>query len=284
MSSFRNAINRKPHRERSQPASRAKLGLLEHHKDYKLRAKDYHRKNDTIQQLREKAALRNPDEYYTRMHREQTVNGQHVAKRAGADERANRSFASLQKMKQQDAVYLTMQQQQENKVLEKFKQSMPLLAVKQSATFQSHASDDDEDDYKDNNQQNDKKNKHVVFCDSNDQAQTIIQNADATSSKSSKRKRSKKSQSMILNKSLQTATPGQVQSNERRIEKQQRATLSQLKERQQRKVAIDELASRVQKQRLLMTKGKRMKREFKDAFGDVDESKTIFKWKQQRKK
>lgn len=281
MSSFRNAINRKPHRERSQPAARAKLGLLEHHKDYKLRAQDYHRKADTLQQLREKAALRNPDEFYTRMHREKTVNGQHVALRAGAEQRANRSAASLARMKQQDAAYLVLQQQQESKAMQKLKDAMPLLAVRAPAAA-SNASDDDddfEDDHKTNSQQsNTPPNRHVVFDDATQKAQCVASN---TASASSKRKRST---AQILNKSLQTATPGQLRSNEQRIERHQKATLSELKERQQRKNAIDDLASRVQKQRHLMTKGKRTKREFKDAFGDVDESKTIFKWKQQRKK
>ena len=34
MSSLRNAVKRVEHKERAQPASRKKLGLLEKHKDY----------------------------------------------------------------------------------------------------------------------------------------------------------------------------------------------------------------------------------------------------------
>lgn len=34
MSSLRNAVKRVEHKERAQPASRRKLGLLEKHKDY----------------------------------------------------------------------------------------------------------------------------------------------------------------------------------------------------------------------------------------------------------
>ena len=55
---------KKQHRERGAPAARAKLGLLEKHKDYVKRAKDFHAKEDRIKRLREKAALRNKDEFY----------------------------------------------------------------------------------------------------------------------------------------------------------------------------------------------------------------------------
>ncbi|KAH7313609.1 cgi-94 protein [Stachybotrys elegans] len=64
MSSMRNAIQRRPHRERAQPLERKRLGLLEKHKDYSLRAKDFNKKKATLKSLREKAADRNEDEFY----------------------------------------------------------------------------------------------------------------------------------------------------------------------------------------------------------------------------
>ncbi|KAI5459195.1 small-subunit processome [Mariannaea sp. PMI_226] len=64
MSSMRNAVARRPHRERAQPLERRRLGLLEKHKDYSLRAKDYNKKKQHIKNLREKAADRNEDEFY----------------------------------------------------------------------------------------------------------------------------------------------------------------------------------------------------------------------------
>ena len=61
---FKKALRTREHRERAQPAARAKLGLLEKHKDYVLRARDFHRKQDALKALRIRAANRNPDEFH----------------------------------------------------------------------------------------------------------------------------------------------------------------------------------------------------------------------------
>lgn len=67
MSSLKGIVKTRTYRERSQPAARAKLGLLEKHKDYKLRANDFHKKQDALNVLKEKAAFKNPDEFYYKM-------------------------------------------------------------------------------------------------------------------------------------------------------------------------------------------------------------------------
>ena len=65
--SLRNVVKRKTHKERSQPKARKNFGLLEKKKDYKLRAQDYHKKEDRLKKLRLQASLRNPDEFYFKM-------------------------------------------------------------------------------------------------------------------------------------------------------------------------------------------------------------------------
>ena len=61
------SIFRGKKKERSQPARRQKLGLLEKHKDYVVRARNFHAKEDRIKALQAKAEMRNPDEFYFKM-------------------------------------------------------------------------------------------------------------------------------------------------------------------------------------------------------------------------
>ncbi|KAF9729017.1 hypothetical protein PMIN06_005478 [Paraphaeosphaeria minitans] len=63
MSSMRNAVQRRNHKERAQPEERKKWGLLEKRKDYKLRAHDHKAKQARLKTLKEKASERNPDEF-----------------------------------------------------------------------------------------------------------------------------------------------------------------------------------------------------------------------------
>ncbi|KIW94285.1 uncharacterized protein Z519_05601 [Cladophialophora bantiana CBS 173.52] len=84
MSSLRNAVSRRPHKERSQPASREKWGLLEKHKDYSLRAQDYNLKKKKLSQLSQKAKERNPDEFAFGMISQGRAGlGKHKSKQSG---------------------------------------------------------------------------------------------------------------------------------------------------------------------------------------------------------
>jgi len=69
---LRNSLHRRNHKERSQLAHRQRLGVLEKHKDYVLRARDYHSKRDRLKRLAQKAADRNKDEFYFSMNRQRT--------------------------------------------------------------------------------------------------------------------------------------------------------------------------------------------------------------------
>ncbi|MCO5576369.1 hypothetical protein L7F22_030179 [Adiantum nelumboides] len=123
MSSLRNAVRRRAHKERSQPSNRQNYGLLEKHKDYVLRARDFHRKEDAIKKLKEKAAARNPDEFYFKMINTKTVDGVHrqqtVAKQYTHDE--------LLLMKTQDIGYVLSKAQSEHKKVERLQAALHSL-------------------------------------------------------------------------------------------------------------------------------------------------------------
>ncbi|CAM6102095.1 unnamed protein product [Calypogeia fissa] len=116
MSSLRNAVKRRTHKERSQPSDRNRLGLLEKHKDYVLRAKDFHKKEKSIQVLREKAAFKNPDEFYYKMINSKLVDGVHRPK-AGKEY----SQEEILLMKTQDIRYVLNKAQSEQKKVERLK-------------------------------------------------------------------------------------------------------------------------------------------------------------------
>ncbi|XP_027175791.1 probable U3 small nucleolar RNA-associated protein 11 [Coffea eugenioides] len=115
MSSLRNALPRRAHKERAQPEVRKKFGLLEKHKDYVVRAKAYHKKEQALQKLKEKAAFRNPDEFYFKMVKTRTVGGVHRT-----ESEANKyTLEELLLMKTQDMGYIMQKIQSEKKKIEK---------------------------------------------------------------------------------------------------------------------------------------------------------------------
>ncbi|KAL5036914.1 hypothetical protein RTP6_004427 [Batrachochytrium dendrobatidis] len=104
MSSIRKAAPRRTHRERAQPSARSNLGLLEKHKDYVKRAKDFHKKEKALKILKEKATFRNPDEFYFGMVNAKTNKGVHTLQRT---ETFDHELKSL--MKTQDQNYINYQ-------------------------------------------------------------------------------------------------------------------------------------------------------------------------------
>ncbi|XP_056142728.1 probable U3 small nucleolar RNA-associated protein 11 [Lampris incognitus] len=150
MSSFRKALKskQKNHQERSQPAFRKNLGLLEKKKDYKLRADDYHKKQNTLSALRKKALDKNPDEFYFKMINSQLQDSVHVAKKAKED--VEMTDEQKKVMRTQDIKYVEMKRVAEAKKIERLKAELHLLDA-------------------DGKQ----KNKHTFFVDSKKEVQSF---------------------------------------------------------------------------------------------------------------
>ena len=124
--SLRNAIKRKTHKERSQPAARTKYGLLEKKKDYLLRARDFHKKEDAVNKLKRKAAERNPDEFYFAMENKRTKEGVHEERTTVQNKYTEEE---LKLMKTQDVKYVSMKAQQELEKVRKQKEALHCLGA-----------------------------------------------------------------------------------------------------------------------------------------------------------
>ncbi|OWY51991.1 U3 small nucleolar RNA-associated protein 11 [Alternaria alternata] len=121
MSSMRNAVQRRNHKERAQPVEREKWGLLEKRKDYKLRAADHKQKKAKLKVLSEKARDRNPDEFSFKMMSSQVdKSGKRVA------DRGNKALSMevVKLLKTQDAGYIRTMLQQTRKEREEVEQRL----------------------------------------------------------------------------------------------------------------------------------------------------------------
>ncbi|KAL9934521.1 hypothetical protein V8E36_006296 [Tilletia maclaganii] len=118
---LRNVIQRRNHKERSQPSHRKKLGLLEKHKDYIQRARDHHEKRDRLKRLREKAEMRNKDEFYFGMISSKTKDGVHVQERGAAVLDNDTALV----LKTQDAGYLRNKIKDERKQIDTLVKEIP---------------------------------------------------------------------------------------------------------------------------------------------------------------
>ncbi|KAF8445738.1 small-subunit processome [Boletus edulis BED1] len=180
-SSLRNSLHRRNHKERSQLAHRAKYGVLEKHKDYVLRARDYHAKQDRIHRLKQKAANRNKDEFYFAMKKERTVEGVHVQHRGNT----TMPMDMVKLLKSQDEGYIRTIKAVGLKKIDKIKRQLTDLADLVSG----NAAEDSEDDLADaeletlraagviarNRKQTRAPSKHIVFAGDAAEAQRYLE-------------------------------------------------------------------------------------------------------------
>ncbi|KAL8702368.1 MAG: hypothetical protein Q9224_000015 [Gallowayella concinna] len=156
MSSMRNAVQRRNHKERSQPTQREKWGILEKHKDYSLRAKDYNEKKKRLKILREKAAERNPDEFsYGMLSSKTDKHGRKIQDRGNS----SLSLDAVKLLKTQDAGYIRTVIQQTRKMREKLEQGY-LLVNGESVKILG-------------NEGRAKAGKHLVFADSRKEQESL---------------------------------------------------------------------------------------------------------------
>jgi len=121
MSSLRNAVSRRPHKERAQPSQRAKWGLLEKHKDYSLRARDFHQKKAKLNILQQKTRERHPDEFSFGMLSQAGGQGKHGQRKSSENALSHEAVSLL---KTQDAGYLRNAAQRTRKELDRVQEEV----------------------------------------------------------------------------------------------------------------------------------------------------------------
>lgn len=138
---MRNAVKRVTHKERAQPASRKKFGLLEKHKDYVERAKDYKNKQNHLTKLRRKALDRNPDEFYFQMNTSQVVKGIHKSTK---NPNAKLDNSVISTLKTQDLGYITAKKSADDSKIRKLKENLHLIGEQKVKSHKIFVSSEEE--------------------------------------------------------------------------------------------------------------------------------------------
>lgn len=121
-SSLRNAVKRVTHKERSQPSWRKNAGFLEKHKDYIVRAKDYHNKQDHLKKLKTKASEKNADEFYFKMNKSSVIGGVHKIQ-----ENSSLDMDTVKLLKTQDMGYIVHKKCIDERKVEKLKKNLHFI-------------------------------------------------------------------------------------------------------------------------------------------------------------
>ncbi|KAG0789937.1 hypothetical protein G6F57_005601 [Rhizopus arrhizus] len=256
MPSLRNVVQRRNHKERAQIGSRAKYGLLEKKKDYLLRAKDYHSKQNRLKALKEKALFRNPDEFYFKMINNQTKDGVHIQKR-------NEELPSdmIQLMKSQDKEYIKYHRNVSKKKMEKLQASL-------------HFIDDggEEEEEKPKN----KKSKHIVFVDSEKEAKQFspVKHLDTLPELVNRKFNRPRIETLKEAAIMATHTGKEL----KEIKKERELKFRELASRMKREEDLKRAEQELDLQRAMRQKGR------KKIVGKDKHGLNVYRWKQERKK
>ncbi|CAG8978406.1 hypothetical protein HYALB_00011104 [Hymenoscyphus albidus] len=175
MSSMRNAIQRRNHRERGQPEERKKLGLLEKHKDYSLRAADHNLKKRKLKALKQKVLEKNPDEFYFGMLSRKgpaTMGKNRTGTVSGDRGNEAMSVETVRLLKTQDVGYVRTARNTAAKEVKAIEEKIALM----DATSRDEMDMDDEDE--EDEERFTPRGKKTVFVDGGEEMELRIQEAE----------------------------------------------------------------------------------------------------------
>lgn len=221
----------------------------------RCRARDYNKKKKRIQALQEKAAFRNPDEFYMKMQNMQTKRGVHT--NVGED---SIDADTLKLFKTQDLSYITLKKQSEQTRIERLKNSLHCVSALAAAP---------------------KQNAHTIFVDSDEDLEDFDPSAhfgtapELVGRTHNRLRMDQLAQGASGEKEARELPKKLRQKSERKKEEQYR----ELAERLERHTKLQTAGALLQTERNLQGKGKRRK---------VSESKdgrpAQYVWKQERKR
>ncbi|KAF9897764.1 UTP11-like, U3 small nucleolar ribonucleoprotein [Lobosporangium transversale] len=272
MSSLRNAVHRRNHKERAQPLARQKYGLLEKKKDYVARARDYHSKQDRLKAMREKAAFRNPDEFYFKMINTRTKEGVHITER---NQKFSHDFLKL--LSTQDLNYVTQQRDIGRKRIERMQQSMVLLDDVGDAP--GEFGDDDEEPSGSLNSGSSsiqKPKNHIVFVDNEDEVKSFDPAKHFDTAPELVHRKFNRPRTEQLKKQL--IAPHVNKAEVKATAKERQQAMKELISRMEREETMSKLEQEMTLRKNLMLKGRRQK------IGVDKDGLAKYKWKADRKK
>ncbi|KAG2530107.1 hypothetical protein JM18_002518 [Phytophthora kernoviae] len=250
MSSLRNVVKRREHKERGQLRERRKLGLLEKHKDYVKRAKDYNQKQKHLRNLQLKASMRNPDEFYYKMIHGKTEGGVHISTHNHAKQL---NAEALRTLKTQDLAYLHMKRAVDLRKAEKLNRGLHFIDTP-------------------------KNNKHTVFVDEDDDVNKfdVAEHFD-TAPELADRAFNRLRKADLETMELPDLAADPKQKYKMQVEKD--AMYRELRDRLERAKKIGRMSAKLDLERKVQAKGKKMK-----VKGAEDGMPAVYRWKQQRQK
>ncbi|TPX71447.1 hypothetical protein SpCBS45565_g01032 [Spizellomyces sp. 'palustris'] len=274
MSSLRNAVQRRNHRERGQIASRERLGLLEKHKDYVLRARDYHKKQNALKTLRQKAAFRNPDEFYFGMINAKTKKGVHILER---QEKFEHDFLRL--LKTQDQNYVNYQRSVNGKKIERLKDRLHMLEGEEEEGEEEEEDEMELGDESDGEGESERrvksKPRHTIFVDDGAEAKAFDPSTYFdTPAELLHRKFNRPTNAMLKTAEMSLPDP----KTQKKLEKQRESSYRELSSRLTREEQLRKAQLEMELQKNLMGKGAKKK------VGVDQQGLPVYKWKAQRKK
>ncbi|EEB06953.1 U3 snoRNP-associated protein Utp11 [Schizosaccharomyces japonicus yFS275] len=248
MSSMRNAVQRRNHKERSQPYERKKFGLLEKKKDYLQRAQDYKTKQKKLKRLREKALERNPDEFYYEMVNKKTKDGVPITER----EDSTINMDAIKILKTQDAGWIRMHREIEQSKIEQLESQMHTVGALRM---------------------DGERRKHTLFVDTEDEARTF----DPAEHFNTYEELLDRTENRLRADQLEEGNLAIDAFSRRLYKKEKEKAAKELLLRKQRDEKLKLAEEKTQVHRLLQGKGGRRK-------VTTSSGKQVYKWRNERKK